>query len=70
MRDAEKHGYRSSAASEADLAVDYKARFPDIDEARVLRKIDVRVVPVLCVLYLLAFVDRWVGPHTSSTLGG
>ncbi|KAH9901491.1 MFS general substrate transporter [Cubamyces lactineus] len=37
---------------------DYKARFPNIDEAKVIRKIDIRVVPVLCILYLLAFLDR------------
>ena len=57
-RDVEKHGAHSSAASEADVDVDYKARFPNIDEKKVLRKIDFRVVPVLCVLYLLAFLDR------------
>lgn len=37
---------------------DYRARFPNIDEAKVIRKIDIRVVPVLCILYLLAFLDR------------
>ncbi|KAI0959406.1 hypothetical protein AcW1_004236 [Taiwanofungus camphoratus] len=37
---------------------DYRTRFPNIDEAKVLRKIDIRVVPVLCILYLLAFLDR------------
>ncbi len=39
---------------------DYRARFPNIDERKVMRKIDIRVVPVLCVLYLLAFLDRSV----------
>ena len=63
-RDVEKHGSRSSAASEADVDVDYKARFPNVDEKKVLRKIDFRVVPVLCVLYLLAFLDRCVRPST------
>ena len=29
-----------------------------IDEARLIRKIDFRVLPVLCVVYLLAFLDR------------
>ncbi|OBZ68954.1 hypothetical protein A0H81_11047 [Grifola frondosa] len=37
---------------------DYKSRFRHIDEAKVIRKIDRRVVPVLCLLYLLAFLDR------------
>ncbi|KAI0807683.1 MFS general substrate transporter [Fomes fomentarius] len=30
----------------------------DISEAKLLRKIDFRVLPILCVLYLLAFLDR------------
>ena len=37
---------------------DYRARFPNVNEAKVIRKIDIRVIPVLCVLYLLAFLDR------------
>ncbi|KAI0807648.1 MFS general substrate transporter [Fomes fomentarius] len=37
---------------------DYRACFPDVNEARVIRKIDTRVIPVLCVLYLLSFLDR------------
>ena len=36
----------------------YKSRFPHINERSVMRKIDLRVVPVLCILYLLAFLDR------------
>lgn len=31
-----------------------------INERQLLRKIDFRVVPVLCILYLLAFLDRSV----------
>ncbi|OCH93577.1 MFS general substrate transporter [Obba rivulosa] len=38
--------------------VDYKTRFPNIDESKLMRRIDMRVVPVLCVLYVLAFLDR------------
>lgn len=57
-RDVEKHRPHSSAASEADVDVDCHARFPNVDEKKLLRKIDIRVVPVLCVLYLLAFLDR------------
>jgi len=33
---------------------------PGIDEKALLRKIDFRLLPVLCILYLLAFLDRWV----------
>ena len=32
--------------------------YPDIDESALIRKIDVRVVPVLCLLFLFAFLDR------------
>ena len=37
---------------------DLRARFRNVNEAAVIRKIDMRVVPVLCVMYLLAFLDR------------
>jgi hypothetical protein len=35
--------------------------FRGIDEAKVLRKMDIRLIPVLAVLYLLCFLDR--GKH-------
>jgi hypothetical protein len=31
---------------------------PDIDERRLMWKIDLHLVPPLCILYLLAFLDR------------
>ena len=39
-----------------------------VNERRVLTKIDLRVVPVLCVLYLLAFLDRYVSRTILRTL--
>ncbi|KAJ5338543.1 Major facilitator superfamily domain general substrate transporter [Penicillium brevicompactum] len=32
--------------------------FEDVDEAAVLRKMDIRLIPMLSLLYLLAFLDR------------
>jgi hypothetical protein len=32
--------------------------FSGVDEAKVLRKMDKRLIPVLAVLYLLSFLDR------------
>ena len=32
--------------------------YPNIDESALVRKIDIRVVPVLCLLFLFAFLDR------------
>lgn len=31
---------------------------PGVDEKKLLRKIDLRLIPTLCILYLLAFLDR------------
>ncbi|KAI0362467.1 major facilitator protein [Trametes cingulata] len=36
----------------------YKAQYPDVNEAKLVRKIDFRVVPMISILYLLAFLDR------------
>ena len=32
--------------------------YPDIDESALVRKIDIRVIPVLCLLYFFALLDR------------
>lgn len=32
--------------------------FSHVDEAKTLRKMDIRLIPVLTVLYLLSFLDR------------
>ncbi|KAI0822715.1 major facilitator protein [Trametes gibbosa] len=37
---------------------DYRARYAHINEAKLVRKIDMRVVPMISILYLLAFLDR------------
>ena len=39
---------------------------PSVDESKVMRKIDIRVVPVLCLMYLLAFLDRSVNLDLAS----
>ncbi|EGD87719.1 hypothetical protein H112_04185 [Trichophyton rubrum D6] len=49
---SEKHGseVRSTSSSEPD--------FSDIDEKKVIRKMDMRLIPALALLYLLSFLDR------------
>ncbi|KAH9901492.1 major facilitator protein [Cubamyces lactineus] len=37
---------------------DYKSAYPNVNERKLLRKIDLKVVPVISLLYLLAFLDR------------
>ena len=32
--------------------------FSDVDEKKVLRKMDIRLIPMLALLYLLSFLDR------------
>ncbi|KZT12700.1 MFS general substrate transporter [Laetiporus sulphureus 93-53] len=65
--DVEKQCNYDSSDGE-NHAVDFRARFPNIREAQVMRKIDMRVVPVLCILYLLAFLDR-VNISNAATFG-
>jgi hypothetical protein len=45
---------RDSNSAEGDIDID----FSGVDEAKTLRKMDIRLIPVLAVLYLLAFLDR------------
>jgi hypothetical protein len=47
----EKHPDRESAAASPPS-------FAGVDEAAVLRKMDIRLIPMLSALYLLAFLDR------------
>lgn len=35
----------------------------DVDEKAVLRKMDLRLIPMLSILYLLAFLDRGIPHH-------
>jgi hypothetical protein len=37
-----------------------KDRFANVDKRKVMMKIDLRVIPAACILYLLAFLDRYV----------
>src|ERR1700709_1133053 len=43
---------RDSNSAEGDID------FSGVDEAKTLRKMNIRLIPVLAVLYLLAFLDR------------
>ncbi|EFE36463.1 uncharacterized protein ARB_03984 [Trichophyton benhamiae CBS 112371] len=49
---SEKHDseLRSTSSSEPD--------FSDINEKKVIRKMDMRLIPALALLYLLSFLDR------------
>lgn len=49
----------SHASSTAEASFDLAA------ERRLLRKLDVRIMPVLWILYLVNFIDRYVFPVTS-----
>ena len=47
------------ASSNADQdAPESVACPPHTTEAKLLRRIDLRVIPFLCIMYLLAFLDR------------
>ena len=50
-----KHNETSTDAERSSLG---PPTFEDVDEAAVLRKMDIRLIPMLSMLYLLAFLDR------------
>ncbi|CCM03964.1 uncharacterized protein FIBRA_06120 [Fibroporia radiculosa] len=52
--DAEQYDYTSQTESD----VDPKIRFPCVDERKLMFKVDMHVVPILCIMYLMAFLDR------------
>lgn len=51
---AEKTSHSSNSGRLEAQNVDYD----DAEAARVLRKVDMRLVPMLALLYLVAFIDR------------
>jgi hypothetical protein len=53
FRDDEKIAPDASIKSASDV-VDTS----NVNEAALLRKIDLRVLPFICIMYLLAFLDR------------
>ena len=63
--DVEKRSYDRDEVLEQSVAL----AAGSVDEKKLMRKIDLRVVPVLCVLYLLAFLDRYVPRTCHPVLG-
>jgi hypothetical protein len=49
---AEKTSHSSGEIDSQDVELD------ESESARVLRKVDMRLVPILSLLYLVAFIDR------------
>lgn len=50
-----------------DVVPEAEPNFSHIDETKTLRKMDVRLLPVLTILYLLSFLDRGYGAATILT---
>jgi hypothetical protein len=44
--------------AEVDTLHSTDAAFANISEKRIMRKIDLHIVPIMTVLYLLSFIDR------------
>lgn len=56
-------GYESRSSAHDDANVHHDDHLhavcpPHTTEKKLMRRIDVRVIPILCILYLLAFLDR------------
>jgi hypothetical protein len=57
----ENQGLEKPGIDSADNDPDYATAnvdFSHIDEKKVLRKMDLRLIPMLALLYLLSFLDR------------
>jgi hypothetical protein len=61
------HYYIADKASDTEKRVKhgsfveaYKANLPDVNERKLIAKIDLRLIPAICLLYVLAFLDRYV----------
>lgn len=61
-RDASLQDLRKSHSLDIDKGNledgDLRTRFPNVNEAAVIRRIDMRLIPILCAMFLLAFLDR------------
>lgn len=45
----------------------FRAEYASIDpreERKLVRNLDIHIIPVVMLLYLLSFIDRWARPHT------
>jgi hypothetical protein len=58
VADSEKAADTDLSRSVSLSAVD-DGELSKVDEAKLLRKIDLHVLPFICVMYLLAFLDRY-----------
>lgn len=50
-----EYGYQGDALYDDDLHIQCP---PHTTERKLVRRVDLRVMPFLCILYLLAFLDR------------
>ena len=39
--------------------------FLDVDEKKLVRKLDLHLIPIVMLTYLLSFLDRYAPPHPS-----
>jgi hypothetical protein len=60
VHDLEEHGELVTVDKgiAEDYVITHLTEVPHEEERRILRKVDLRVVPILTFLYLMSFVDR------------
>lgn len=62
--------HANQASVEQNLAVD-STYVPDLNdkamERRIIRKIDMRILPFICISYLINFLDRVSRPYIGET---
>jgi hypothetical protein len=60
LSDSDGHEKSTVAQIEHARVQEQHASFDDKATKRLLRKMDIRLIPFLALLYLLSFLDRWV----------
>lgn len=53
-------------AGEDDEAAQLEARAAQVEEAKLVRKLDLYLIPLIMMLYLFSFLDRYVVLFTHS----
>jgi hypothetical protein len=56
----EKQGQANHQSRDGSSSHELSNEQPAIDESKLVMKIDLRILPILCLVYLMAFIDRYV----------
>ena len=59
LTENEKRATSNEALSEGSSHEGSNEHFMAVNEKRLVLKMDLRILPILCIVYLMAFIDRY-----------